>query len=42
MLHTSCGLGQSFDYPVLFDLDDYPYMVTTCRQGNAEGIYRIL
>lgn len=42
MLHTSCGLGKSFDYPVLFDLDDYPYMVTTCRQGNAEGIYRIL
>lgn len=42
MLHTSCGLGQSFDYSVLFDLDDYPYMVTTCRQGNAESVYRIL
>lgn len=42
MLHTSCGLGQSFDYSVLFDLDDYPYMVTTCRQSNAEGVYRIL
>lgn len=42
MLHTSCGLGKTFDYSVLFDLDDYPYMVTTCRQGNAEGVYRIL
>lgn len=42
MLHTSCGLGKSFDYSVLFDLDDYPYMVTTCRQSNAAGIYRIL
>ena len=42
MLHTSCGLGKSFDYSVLFDSDDYPYMVTTCRQGNAEGVYRIL
>lgn len=42
MLHTSCGLGKSFDYSVLFDLDDYPYMVTTCRQGNAEVVYRIL
>ena len=42
MLHKYCGLGKSFDYSVLFDLDDYPYMVTTCRQGNAEGVYRIL
>ena len=42
MLHTSCGLGKSFDYSVLFDSDDYPYMVTTCRQSNAEGVYRIL
>lgn len=42
MLHTSCGLGKSFDYSVLFDSDDYPYMVTTCRQGNAAGVYRIL
>ena len=42
MLHTSCGLGKTFDYSVLFDSDDYPYMVTTCRQGNAEGVYRIL
>ncbi|WQJ54490.1 MAG: hypothetical protein [Vetruanivirus porcinprimi] len=42
MLHTSCGLGKSFDYSVLFDSDDYPYMVTTCRQGNAEGVYGIL
>ena len=42
MLHTSCGLGKTFDYSVLFDSDDYPYMVTTCRQSNAEGVYRIL
>ena len=42
MLHTSCGLGSSFDYSVLFDDDNYPYMVETCRLGNAEGVYRIL
>ena len=42
MLHTSCGLGKTFDYSVLFDSDDYPYMVTTCRQGNAERVYRTL
>ena len=42
MLHTSCGLGPSFNYTVLFDDDNYPYMVETCRQNNAESVYRIL
>lgn len=42
MLHKSCGLGPSFSYTVLFDDDNYPYMVETCRLGNAEGVYRIL
>lgn len=42
MLHTSCGLGSSFNYNVLFDDDNYPYMVETCRLDNAAGIYRIL
>ena len=42
MLHKYCGLGPSFSYTVLFDDDNYPYMVETCRQGNAEGVYRIL
>ena len=42
MLHKYCSLGKSFDYTVLFDDDNYPYMVETCRLDNAEGIYRIL
>ena len=42
MLHKYCGLGPSFSYTVLFDDDNYPYMVETCRLGNAEGVYRIL
>lgn len=42
MLHKYCSLGKSFDYSVLFDDDNYPYMVETCRLDNAESVYRIL
>ena len=42
MLYKYCSLGKSFDYSVLFDDDNYPYMVETCRLDNAESVYRIL
>lgn len=42
MLHKYCSLSSGFNYTVLFDDDNYPYMVETCRLDNAEGIYRIL
>lgn len=43
MLNTACGLGKGFlTYPVLFDSDDYPYLVETCTKRNAETDYRLL
>lgn len=42
MMHKYCGLGPSFNYPVLFDQDDYPYMVDTIIKRNAESMYRLL
>lgn len=42
MLHKYCSLSSGFNYTVLFDDDNYPYMVETCRLDNAAGIYRIL